>query len=431
MKRFTTLTFLILLLFYVRDIQARNFQNNDTTKVKNHEEYKKFRVGSYGEMLFQHMDYGPYRFGNGGAGSPSDKRSSISLPRFVLAFDYKFTPSIILSAEIEFEYGGTGASIEHEYTEGGEYEAEIEKGGEVALEQFHITKIFHPAFAVRAGHMIVPIGLTNAHHEPIFFFGATRPEGETQIIPSTWHETGIAILGKAGDFDYQAMVISGLDPNGFDAANWIKNGKQNKFEIPNMTNPAYAARVDYSGVKNTRFGISAYYTPSTAKNSTKPSRMEGIKGAITILSADAQYYSRDIIARANVIYGNLTESDLIYKENLRNPTALGYSETPVAKDVLTYGAEARYNIGAFFNHKFNLFPFVRYEYYNSMHKTASSISADPRYKVDLITAGLNYYILPNLVAKADYTRRWIGGGHFNNESTISLGLAYIGWFFSK
>ena len=59
MKRFTTLTFLILLL--CQGIQARNFQNNDTTKVKNHEEYKKFRVGSYGEMLFQHMDYGPYR----------------------------------------------------------------------------------------------------------------------------------------------------------------------------------------------------------------------------------------------------------------------------------------------------------------------------------------------------------------------------------
>ena len=52
--------------------------------------------------------------------------------------------------------------------------------------------------------------------------------------------------------------------------------------------------------------------------------MEGIKGAITILSADAQYYSRDIIARANVIYGNLTESDLIYKENLRNPSAVGF-----------------------------------------------------------------------------------------------------------
>lgn len=39
--------------------------------------------------------------------------------------------------------------------------------------------------------MIVPVGLTNAHHEPINFFGTVRPEGETTILPSTWHETGI------------------------------------------------------------------------------------------------------------------------------------------------------------------------------------------------------------------------------------------------
>ena len=47
------------------------------------------------------------------------------------------------------------------------------------------------AFNVRAGHLIVPMGLTNAHHEPINFFGTSRPEGETTIIPSTWHETDV------------------------------------------------------------------------------------------------------------------------------------------------------------------------------------------------------------------------------------------------
>ncbi len=52
------------------------------------------------------------------------------------------------------------------------------KGGEVALEQFHITRLIHSAFNVRAGHLIVPMGLTNAHHEPINFFGTSRPEGE-------------------------------------------------------------------------------------------------------------------------------------------------------------------------------------------------------------------------------------------------------------
>lgn len=39
----------------------------------------------------------------------------------------------------------------------------------MALEQFHITRLIHPAFNVRAGHIIVPVGLTNAHHEPVNF----------------------------------------------------------------------------------------------------------------------------------------------------------------------------------------------------------------------------------------------------------------------
>ena len=52
---------------------------------------------------------------------------------------------------------------------------EVEKGGEVALEQFHITRLIHPAFNVRAGHLIVPVGLTNEHHEPINFFVTSRP----------------------------------------------------------------------------------------------------------------------------------------------------------------------------------------------------------------------------------------------------------------
>lgn len=57
------------------------------------------------------------------------------------------------------------------------------KREEVGLEQFHITRLIHPAFNIRVGHLIVPVGLTNSHHEPINFFGTSRPEGETTIIP--------------------------------------------------------------------------------------------------------------------------------------------------------------------------------------------------------------------------------------------------------
>ena len=139
--------------------------------------YKRFRVGGYGEAVASFKDYGINRYYGNPDGNTRDHRNTISIPRFVLAFDYKFTQKWILGAEIEFESGGTGSAMELENSENGEYETEMEKGGEVALEQFHITRLIHPAFNVRAGHMIVPVGLTNAHHEPVNFFGYIRKQG--------------------------------------------------------------------------------------------------------------------------------------------------------------------------------------------------------------------------------------------------------------
>ena len=126
------------------------------------------------------------------------KRNTFAKPRFVIAGDYKFNKHWALGMEIEFEAGGVGTEYEIENTENGEYETEVEKGGEVALEQFHITYHMNNAFNVRVGHMIVPVGLTNSHHEPILFFGTVRPEGETSILPSTWHATGAEVRGQFG-----------------------------------------------------------------------------------------------------------------------------------------------------------------------------------------------------------------------------------------
>ena len=396
----------------------------------NEKEYEKFRIGGYGEILGQYFDYGPNRVGGSGIGSPKENRAEASLPRFVLALDYKFSPSWVLGAEIEFEYGGTGSAIEAEYGEGVEYEYEFEKGGEVALEQFHITKIFNKALSIRAGHLIVPVGITNSYHEPINFFGTTRPEGESTLIPCTWHETGLSVLGQANNFTYQAMVITGLDPYGFGSANWIQKGRQTKFEKQQFTNPAYAARLEYYGLKGARFGLSGYYAPKTAKNVTNPSTTQKFDGSVAIVSADAQYKRHGVVARANVLYGYVGDAEEINK--LRPNKYLGYPNTPVAQNALTYFGEVGYNVGKHIDQKLNLMPFVRYEYLNTMqNEVTGSAIADKRYNVNLITAGLNYYPRPNLVVKADYCHRMIDNGNFNNENTVSLGIAYVGWFFSK
>lgn len=399
------------------------------------DDYSKFRFGGYGEMAASYMDYDFSRVGANG----SDKlnRGSISIPRFIVAFDYKFSPKWVLSSEIEFEYGGTGAAREIEWVEeNGEYEAEIEKGGEVALEQFHISYMASKYINLRFGHMIVPVGLTNTHHEPLNFFGVYRPEGETTILPSTWHETGVAVFGQLGHFDYELQLVSGLDPQNFRSENWIGKGTQGAFEITNFTSPAFVARVNYHGVKmlqGLRVGASFYYD-QTAKNGSKPKRNTGYDFPVTIVTADAQYKSvnNNLIARANFIWGHLAESGALTKINNKSSAASGYPNTTVAQRAVSFGGEAGYNVGSFFGDKApRIYPFVRYEYYNPMEKTEKGFLADKRFQVSAVTAGLNYYPLPNLVIKADYTHRSIGTGKYNSENMVSAGIAYIGWFIKK
>ena len=391
--------------------------------------FSKYRFGGYGEILFQQMNFGPDRYKNA-TGAPSDNRSYISIPRAVFSFEYKFRPDIVFSTELEIEYGGTGSAMELEYEEGGEYEMEIEKGGEIELEQFHITKRFSNAFNVRIGHMIVPVGITNAHHEPIFFFGTVRPEGETTILPCTWHETGISVLGYFSDFRYEVMLVNGLDPNGFSSANWIQGGRQSIFETSVMTNPAVAGRLEYYGIKNLRLSTSGYFG-NTAKNAGKPQKLAGIKAPVSIGSFDAQYLTKNMAVRTNFLYGNLGASKRVSQINKSISKNTGFPRTPVAKNAITYSFEAGYNILSFFKTKEKLMPFVRYEYYNSAEKVEEGMADMPINKRNVFTFGLNYSMLPNMLLKADYSIRRIDGGNYNDENTFGLALVYTGYFFKK
>lgn len=147
------------------------------------DDYQKLRFGGYGEMVAAFKDYGINRFRGSSTGNKKDHRNTIAIPRFVFALDYKFSPRWTLGTEIEFESGGVGTAYELENSENGEYETEVEKGGEVALEQFHITYKAFDWLHVRAGHLILPIGLTNEHHEPINFSAPHAPRAKQPSYP--------------------------------------------------------------------------------------------------------------------------------------------------------------------------------------------------------------------------------------------------------
>ena len=401
--------------------------------------FEKWRIGGYGELVAAFKDYGSNRFFGHSNGNVKENRSTIAIPRAVIAGDYKFNSKWILGLEVEFEAGGVGTAYELENTENGEYETEIEKGGEVALEQLHITRIINRALNVRVGHMIVPVGLTNSHHEPTQFFGTVRPEGETSILPSTWHETGMAIFGSIGKgygrFDYEAQIVAGLNANGFDRNSWALGAKQGKFEQDNFTNPGYVLRVDYKGVPGLRIGGSIYYCANVGGNADKTQTYDGLgKMPVRIYNLDGQYKNRYVEARANMIYGSLTNSQVLSAKNGKLSNKSGYTRlTPVAHNAVSYGGEVGLKIAGLTQSENcpDIIPFMRYEYYNPQQDVRGNYTAEERLKTSMWVMGVNWRATSDIVVKADYTTRKIGGGKYNSENEFAIGIAWTGWFFSN
>ena len=74
------------------------------------EDFNKFRLGGYGEIVSAFKGYGLNRLATP-FGNTLENRATISIPRFVLALDYKINPKWIVGAEIEFESGWYGKCL--------------------------------------------------------------------------------------------------------------------------------------------------------------------------------------------------------------------------------------------------------------------------------------------------------------------------------
>lgn len=395
--------------------------------------WDRLHVGGYGEVAMSRNFYSdnylrytqPDKYKGGSQGR-------FDLPHVVIYLGYDFGKGWSFSSEIEFEHGGPEAAVEIETEEAGEYETEVERGGEVALEQFYIQKEFMPQLKLRAGMQVVPVGATNAHHEPDQFFGVYRPEGENTIMPCTWHEVAVSLSGSAGAWDYMAMFLPGLDSERFGNQSWIHDGSASPFEFKIANNYAFAARVDNRSVAGLRVGLSGY-VGNSFRNTLYPTSSEkndGIHGTVTIASVDFKYSDYGWLARGYFDWGHLTDSSHISKFNISMSKNSTSKRQEVASDALAAGVEVGYDIfrliGSMRADKQKFFLFGRYDYYDSMAKMENSTPLQwcGRHKV---SAGLNWFPVPQVVVKAEYTYG-ILDKKYNNEPAINLGIAYTGWF---
>lgn len=414
----------LLLVFFLTGIF---FQNGRSQNSNNNE--RRLSIGGYGEITYQHFDYSadfnrytyPENF------TEKESRGQTDVPHLVLFLNYDFGKGWKVGSEIEFEHGGVGAEMEIEAEEFGEYEQEVEKGGELVLEQFWIEKSFNSRINLRAGHIVVPVGGTNYRHLPVEYFTVLRPEGESTILPQTWHETGISLYGRLRMWRYELQLVNGLDVDAFGSANWINGGSVSPYEYKLASNFAGVVRIDNYSVEGLRWGISGY-AGNSAGNSLKADRYEGLNGTVTIGSFDAEYNNRNVIARTNFIYGNLSESAQISRINKNLPAAAPSPHSDVAKNAMSFMIEAGYNVFSFLPKQDDkLYLFLHYTYYNSMQNTVDGMLADARYKRNLYTAGLNYFPVPQVAVKAEYNMRAFDEP-YTRENTFSVGIVFSGMF---
>lgn len=395
--------------------------------------WSRLHVGGYGEVAMSRNFYSDNYLRYSEPGKYKDQsHGRFDLPHVVVYLGYDFGKGWSFSSEIEFEHGGTESAVEIEQEEAGEYEKEIERGGEVALEQFYIQKEFFPQLRLRAGMQVVPVGATNAHHEPNQFFGVYRPEGENTIFPCTWHEISLSLSGRAGKWSYMAMFLPGLDSERFGNQGWIHDGSASPYEFKIANNYAFAGRVDNYSVKGLRLGVSGY-VGNSFRNTLYPTssdKNKGIRGTVTILSADFKYEDYGLLARGSFDWGHLSDAAHISKFNIAMSKNSTSKRQEIASDAVAAGIEVGYDIFHVIprmhadNQKF--FIFGRYDYYDSMAKMENSTPLEwcGRHKV---SAGINWFPIPQVVVKADYTYAFLDR-KYNNEPAINLGIAYVGWF---
>ncbi len=395
---------------------------------------QRLTIGGYGEAVMTRNFYSDawqrYTFPDKYASDKSHGRFDI--PHFVINIGYDFGSGWTLGSEIEFEHGGTGSSVELEADETGEYETEIEMGGEVALEQFWLQKSFSPAFNVRAGMIIVPVGLTNGHHLPNEYFTAYRQEGENTVFPCTWHEPGVEILGTAGSWSYELMFLPGLDADRFGTENFIQGGAGSPYEFNIANGYAGAFRLDNRSVKGLRLGLSGYYGASFSNSLTKNSKYSDCRGDVMIGSVDFRYDTRDFIAQGVFDWAHLNNSAEITAFNKNNmSTASPSPHNAVGSDAIVGSFEMGYDVFSLLNHRpagrERLYVFAHYEYYDSMFKVADGVLDYTWCGKHRVAAGINWYPIEQIAIKAEWSKRYYVSP-YNDEPSLSLGIVFSGWF---
>lgn len=314
------------------------------------------------------------------------QRKSFDMKAIEAEYEVQINPNNKFEFEVEYEHGGVGSSVEFDnFEEFGEFETEVEKGGEVVVSEAFLLKKITPSTELYIGKSPVAITLNNAINSPLLFASNEPSQLEARILPQEWNEVGIQSKTRLADFSVYAGIISGLNSEFFRKYSWIGTGYQKQFETINADQLAYTAGIEWGDVIYGRGIRLHYYTGDTQQNRFKLDKLT-VPATVNVWTVMAQwkFFNRLGILSQHV-QGTLQNSEDVA---LANATLSGVAKP---KSFAAIGSKAElqmYQINFDVTENLNLF--MQYEHVNTFAEVEGSISEDPRYNVIQNGYGLAY-----------------------------------------
>lgn len=370
------------------------------------------RLWGYGEIYYSRQ-------------SRDTTRTTADLARAVFGIGYRFDDRTEFNSEYEVEHGVTSA----------------EDPGEFEVEQFYVDRQLFDRATLRAGLFLLPFGFINEHHEPTNFYGMQRNFVETLIIPSTWREGGLSLHGDT-DFGlaWSAGVTTGVNLGNWDfapefpqyttALELINNGPgplqatHQELALASARHLSQYVSLNYVGIPGLNVGGAVF----TGK--AEPAGGTVGDSRVTLWEGHARWTPGKFDLSALYAHGSISN---VADANLANPG----SPNPIPSAFYGYFLQAAY--GAWEHGDYRLNPFVRWEYYDMGSQYSGTVPMIPTGTVPLtdapgdfglwpqsrdrvFTTGVNFYVTPHIVFKADY--QWFDMNKAFNRLDLGLGLNF-------
>lgn len=331
---------------------------------------------------------------------PEFEDGRLDFHRFVLLVTHSFSDRLRFVGELE---------LEHAFVEG------LEEAGELELEQAYVDFLLDRSFNVRAGMMLMPVGIINERHEPPVFYGVERPFVDTVIVPTTWFEVGAGVHGEVGrGLRYRAFLTAPLNAAEFSAEEGLRDGRQKGAEA-NAGRLAATGRVELVSIPGLTLGASLWSGKSGFEFRPR------FDVNVHVAEADARY-ARDRLE----LRGQFAQVWIDNAATLNQALAFRIGVDPNLPSAMRgFYAEGGYRFisGARIG---DVGAFARYENFDTQFRMPDGYLPLRAFDRDALVVGATYWPEPDIAIKADVS--WVRNRSSVIEAPNSWNLG-IGWWF--